>query len=117
MSMSINYVFAGLAVADRDAAAAWYERFFGRPPDIIPNDREVMWQLNEGANLYVIADVERAGRGTIAIAVDSMANHLEDLAGRGIEAGPIEDIPGAGRKSVVFDPDGNKVSILELVAG
>ncbi|MCU1449436.1 MAG: glyoxalase [Acidimicrobiales bacterium] len=115
--MTINYVFPGLAVADRDAAAAWYERFFGRPPDIIPNEAEVMWQLNDGASLYVIANPERAGRGTLALAVDSMERHLKDLASRGIEAGPIEEIPGAGRKSVVVDPDGNMLSMLELVAG
>jgi glyoxylase I family protein len=112
--MSINYVFAGLAVADRDAAAAWYERFFGRPPDIVPNDREVMWQLKEGANLYVIADAERAGRGTMTIAVDSLDGFLEDLARRGVEAGPIEAIPDVGRKAAVIDPDGNVVSIVEI---
>ncbi|HEY4429287.1 MAG TPA: hypothetical protein VGN08_13885 [Solirubrobacteraceae bacterium] len=34
----ITHLFAGISVADRDAAAAWYERLTGRPPDLIPND-------------------------------------------------------------------------------
>ena len=42
--MDITYVFAGLAVANRNEAAAWYERLLGRPPDFLPNDAEAAWQ-------------------------------------------------------------------------
>ena len=43
--MGITYVFAGLVVANRNQAAAWYERLLGRPPDFLPNDAEAVWQV------------------------------------------------------------------------
>jgi len=41
---------------------------------------------------------------------------LADIAGHGITTGAIEAIPGAGRKSVVTDPDGNALSVVEILA-
>jgi hypothetical protein len=33
----ITQVFSGIPVADLDVAARWYERLWGRPPDLEPN--------------------------------------------------------------------------------
>ncbi|MGH2446984.1 MAG: VOC family protein [Chloroflexota bacterium] len=112
--MDVTYAFAGLAVANRDEAAAWYERLLGRPPTFLPNDAEAVWQVAETASLYLVADPERAGRGVIALVVDDLDRTLAEVARRGIAARAIEDIPGAGRKSVVIDLDGNALSILEV---
>jgi hypothetical protein len=43
--MSVTHVFAGIPVADFDAALPWYERFAARPPDLVPHSREAAWQL------------------------------------------------------------------------
>jgi predicted enzyme related to lactoylglutathione lyase len=114
-SMSINYIFAGLVVMNRDQAAAWYERLFGKPPDFLPNDTEAVWQVADTASVYVVADADRAGRGVVALVVDDLDATLAEIAGRGIVTGPIQEIPGAGRKSVITDPDGNAVSMLEIL--
>ena len=37
--MAITLLFAGVPVADYDAARPWYERLFGRAPDMLPHDR------------------------------------------------------------------------------
>jgi hypothetical protein len=42
--MTIDLLFAGVAVADLDAAKAWYGRLFGRFADVLVSDDEVMWQ-------------------------------------------------------------------------
>jgi PhnB protein len=39
-------LFAGIPVAGYADARAWYERLFGRPPDLIPNENEAAWQLS-----------------------------------------------------------------------
>lgn len=114
--MDINYVFAGLVVANRDEATAWYERLFGRPPDFLPNDAEAVWQLAATGSAYLVADADRAGRGIMALVVDDLNASLAEIASRGIEVGAIEEIPGSGRKSVIIDPDGNAVSMLEILA-
>jgi hypothetical protein len=53
--MAVTHVFAGIPVADRDAAVGWYERLAARPPDLIPNADEAAWQLNDTGWVYVIA--------------------------------------------------------------
>ena len=114
--MDITYVFAGLVVTNRDKAAAWYERLLGRSPDFLPNDAEAVWQLAGTASVYLLADADRAGRGVMALVVTDLGATLAEIAGRGIVSGAIEEIPGAGRKAVITDPDGNAVSILEILA-
>ena len=42
--MDVDVLFAGATVTDFEEAQAWYERFFGRAPNIVANDEEVMWQ-------------------------------------------------------------------------
>ena len=42
--LAVQQMFAGTAVADYDAALAWYERFMGRPPDFFPQEKEAVWQ-------------------------------------------------------------------------
>jgi len=63
--MDIDVLFASAAVSDLGRAQGWYERFFGRPPDIVPNKQELIWKANDSAWVYVIYDVERAGHGVI----------------------------------------------------
>src|SRR5262245_281407 len=70
--MEVGYVFAGLVVADRDQAVAWYERLLGRPADMLPNDAEAAWQLVGQASVYLLADPARAGRGVMALVVDDL---------------------------------------------
>ena len=70
--MGITYVFAGLVVANRNQAAAWYERLLGRPPDFLPNDAEAVWQVAGTASVYLLADADRAGRGVLTLVVDDL---------------------------------------------
>lgn len=113
--MHITYAFAGLLVANRDVAAAWYEGLLGKPPDFLPNANEAVWQLAATASLYLRVHTAQAGHGVVTLVVDDLDGTLAEIAGRGIVTGVIEDIPGAGRKSVMSDPDGNRVEIVELL--
>jgi hypothetical protein len=115
--MDTNYVFAGLAVKNRDHAAAWYERLLGRPPTFLPNDSEAVWQLASTSSVYLLADANRAGRGVMAMVVDNLETTLAEISRRGISSDRIEEIPGAGRKAVITDPDGNEISLLQINAG
>ncbi|MFL5797642.1 MAG: VOC family protein [Actinomycetota bacterium] len=42
---------------------------------------------------------------------------VAELAGRGIVAGPIEPQGDASRKSIVVDPDGNTLALIEVTGG
>lgn len=114
--MGITYAFACLAVANRDQAAAWYERLFGRPPNFLPNDAEAVWQVANTASVYLLVDPDRAGRSIVTLVVDDLSGSLAEINERGIASGAIEEIPGAGRKSMISDPDGNVVAFVEIPA-
>lgn len=108
-------MFASIPVSTLQRSVEWYERLFGRPVDIDINPTEVMWRINDGAWLYLIADRDRAGNGVVAIAVEDVAEAISELSGRGIELGPAEPQGEDGAlKSVVFDPDGNSVALLQV---
>jgi predicted enzyme related to lactoylglutathione lyase len=112
--MSIEYVFAGLAVSQIDAGVEWYERLLGRPPDMLPNEREAAWQVAQTASVYIVADEARAGRSAVTMFVDDLDAELEAIMDRGIPVGEIEFAPGLFRRVEVSDPDGNTIQLAEL---
>jgi predicted enzyme related to lactoylglutathione lyase len=112
--MAAKVLFASLPVKDFKTARAWYERFFGRPADVVAHEHEVMWQVTDGAWLYIVLNALQAGTGTVAMTVPDIEAETSALSQRGIRTGPIKDEGDAGRKSIVFDPDGNSIAILEV---
>jgi catechol 2,3-dioxygenase-like lactoylglutathione lyase family enzyme len=106
--MHITHAFAGIAAADYPALRDWYERLFGREPDLVPHDREVAWRLTETGWIYVVEDPERAGLGLLTLLVDDLDAHGEELRERGFEPQEVED---GVRKLELVDPEGNRVSL------
>jgi predicted enzyme related to lactoylglutathione lyase len=115
--MAVSYLFAGIPVADYDAARPWYERLIGRAPDMLPHDREAAWQLSETGWIYVVADAERAGRALVTLLVDDLDSEVAALAERGIACEPIETVPGKFRRTAVVDPEGNRVAFAQPLGG
>jgi predicted enzyme related to lactoylglutathione lyase len=111
--MNITHVFAGIAVSDFGSARDWYERLFGRPPNVVPKQDEGVWHLTSTSSIYVVQDGTRAGRSLLTLAVDDLDEHLAELAERGLRAGRIDTVPGVTRKAVVIDPDGNAITFFE----
>jgi catechol 2,3-dioxygenase-like lactoylglutathione lyase family enzyme len=112
--MAFTAVFAGIHVADLDAARAWYERFAGRPPDLIPNDDEVAWRFTDSGWIYVVRDAERAGTAAVTLLVDDLGERLAGLAERDIESGELETYANGVRHVVITDPEGNTIAFGEV---
>jgi hypothetical protein len=110
-AMPVTHLFASIHVADRDAAARWYERFAGRPPDLMPSDDEAAWRLTDTGWICVIADPDRAGSALHTLLVDDLDAFLAGLAERGIVAEPVTTIGDGVRRTMVADPDGNRLQI------
>jgi hypothetical protein len=109
--MAVMHLFASIPVANRDAAAGWYERLTGRPPDLVPNDDEAAWRLTDTGWVYVIADPDRAGSALHTLLVDDLDGFLAGLAARGIDADPIGVMDNGVRRTLVTDPDGNRLQL------
>lgn len=107
----VTHTFAGIPVADRDAAVGWYERFAGRAPDLVPNEDEAAWQMSETGWICLIADAGRAGSAVHTLLVDDLDVFLAGLTERGIAGGPVETIGDAARRTIITDPDGNRLKV------
>jgi predicted enzyme related to lactoylglutathione lyase len=111
--MAIEHVFAGIPVSDYGAARPWYERLFGRAPDVNVTDTECMWQLATAGWVYIVEDRERAGHALFTVLVDDLPTHIAALATHGLTTGEVETMPGAARVAAIIDADGNKIQFGE----
>jgi catechol 2,3-dioxygenase-like lactoylglutathione lyase family enzyme len=103
--VAATHVFAGIPVADFDAARAWYEELLGRPADLVPHESEVAWQMTDSGWIYVVQDADRAGRALVTVLVD-------DLDALSLD-GESETVPGKFRNTVVTDPEGNRIQFAQ----
>jgi predicted enzyme related to lactoylglutathione lyase len=104
-------LFAGIPVSDIASGREWHETFLGRSPDMVPNEREVCWQVADGGWIYVVEDADRTGKGLLTLLVDDLDAELAKLAERGVEPGSLDVIPNAARKAEFVDPDGNRITL------
>lgn len=109
--MAFTHVFASLPVAELSRSASWYERFAGRPADLVPNERELAWQFTDNGWIYLILDARHAGTGLCTLLLDDLDDTLAELATRGILSSPVETIGPGVRRATVTDPDGNRVNL------
>lgn len=112
-----DYLFAGVVVAEIDAATEWYTKLFGRAPTFRPNDYESVWQAVETGSVYLKADPPHAGHSVLTVAVANLDAEVAALRSRGIEPGPVEPVGTVGIESKLADPDGNRVTLVEIRAG
>ena len=111
--MAITYVFAGIPTADYAAALPWFERLFGRPPDLLPQDEEAAWELTDTGWIYLVADAGRAGKSLLTLLVDNLDEQLAALAERGLAPDETETLANSGRKAAFIDPDGNQITFAQ----
>ena len=115
-ALPVEVAFLCVPISDLRRLGDFYARLFGRPADIDVNDDEVMWCVVPGAAwLYVVVDRARAGRTVVTLSVGDLEAVVGDLAERGIEPARREEVPGAGHKAILVDPDGNEITLLEVV--
>jgi predicted enzyme related to lactoylglutathione lyase len=108
--MRITTVFAGVAVADFDAALAWYERLLGRPADQRPMEGLAQWSVTREGGIQVVHDAGRAGTAMVTLTVDDVDGSVAALQGRGLTPEPITTGTFA-RFTTLTDPAGNTITL------
>ncbi|HST12819.1 MAG TPA: VOC family protein [Terriglobales bacterium] len=112
--MSIENAIASIAVKDLGAAVAWYQRLLGRAADSVPMPEVAEWKFPRGGWLQVYLVPERAGNGSVTLAVnniDQMVAHVEKL---GIDTS--QRTSGAKVKTLmIVDPEGNHIAFAEAI--
>lgn len=102
-------LFAGICVRDYEAAKQWYESFLGREPDFVAHSTECVWELGEGRSIFILEDIERAGKATHTIFVEDLETTVDEIGARGIEPAERETYSNGVRKVTYRDADGNEI--------
>jgi hypothetical protein len=110
--MDVEVAFTGVAVSDLAVGQDFFERMFGKPPDVLVSENEVMWRVNESAWLYIVVDPARAGHALAASSVTDLDAALDELAARGLQPSKLEEHDGGARKATFLDPDGNTAALI-----
>jgi catechol 2,3-dioxygenase-like lactoylglutathione lyase family enzyme len=105
-------LIAGVPVSDLPVSMEWYQRFFGREPDLVAGD-EILWDVRPGATLFIEPNEAAAGSGHVTFGVIGLDELLEQLDAAGIEHEPIETYGNGVRHVSIRDPDGNLVAYAE----
>jgi glyoxylase I family protein len=112
MLLHINHVLAAIPVTDIDVATRWYERLFGGPPTNNPMPSLVEWQVTSTGWVQVFVDTQRAGGSAVNLAVDGLEGAVDEMAGRGLYPGEIQDVNKGVQLSALSDPDGNTITLI-----
>lgn len=108
--MSVD-LFAGLLVAELDAAVDWYTRLFGVEPSFRPDDTEAVWQIDERRFVYLKSHQGTPGGGLVTILVEDLDGFLRAAADRGVVPDGREEYGEGVSKAVFHDPDGNEFGV------
>ena len=109
--MAVENVFASVAVKDLGIAEAWYSKLLGQSPSK-PMPEVLEWKLAGGGGLQVYRLPERAGHGSLTLAVRDLDAEISKLEAMGADT---SERPSSTRVRTVMvtDPDGNHVALAE----
>jgi predicted enzyme related to lactoylglutathione lyase len=112
--MSIDNAIASVAVKDLSSAVPWYEALFGRAPDSTPMPEVAEWKFARGGWLQVYQLPERAGNGSVTLAVSDIEEAAAHVRKLGIDTGQRSSGPKV-KTLMIADPDGNHIAFAEAV--
>jgi catechol 2,3-dioxygenase-like lactoylglutathione lyase family enzyme len=101
-------LFAGIRVADFEAALPWYERLLGGPPSFRAHETEVVWELAEGRSVFIHEGAEPGG-AEHTVFIDDLDSLVAEIATRGLEPDRRETYSNGVRKATYRDADGNEI--------
>lgn len=102
-------------VRDLDAARAFYTERLGFRETYVEEESRLA-ELERAGMHIALAEGEPNDRGVAAVDVDDVRAEAERLRGEGIEVGVVLEIHDEVRLVDVFDPDGNRVQLVEQIA-
>ena len=112
--MPIINALASVAVKDLGATVKWYEKILERRPDARPMPEVAEWKFEHGGGLQVYQLPERAGAGSVTLAVSRLSSTIAHLDKCGVDT--RQRTSGDKVRTVmVTDPDGNHIAFAEAL--
>lgn len=101
-------------VRDLDAGRAFYTKELGFTETYVDDDGS--WaKLERGAMQIGLSEGEPEDAGVATVDVSDIMAEAERLRAQGVEVGTVLELHGEMRLLDVFDPDGNRVQLVQEV--
>ena len=102
-------------VRDLDAALGFFAGTLGFTVNVL--DEEARWaSLERGTMLVGLAEGEpESGGGVATVDVDDVKAEAERLRAAGVEVGVVLELHGQVRLLDVYDPDGNRIQLAQVL--
>jgi catechol 2,3-dioxygenase-like lactoylglutathione lyase family enzyme len=113
--LSSNAVRVWYHVRNLDEARAFYTQKLGFAETFL-NDDDRWAKLERGDMQIALAEGEPHEGGVAAVDVDDVRAEAERLRGEGVEVGVVLEIHNEVRLVDVYDPDGNRIQLVEQIA-
>jgi catechol 2,3-dioxygenase-like lactoylglutathione lyase family enzyme len=101
-------------VRDLDAARAFYTRKLGFEETYVDEESRLA-ELERGGMHIALAEGEPHDRGVAAVDVEDVREETERLRSQDVEVGVVLEIHNEIRLADVYDPDGNRVQLVEQI--
>ena len=112
--MTIDNAIASVAVKNLADAMAWYQQLLGRAADSRPMPEVAEWKFPQGGWLQVYQLPERAGHGSVTLAVSNLDEIAAHVAKLGVDTS--QRTSGAKVKTLmIVDPDENHIAFAEAL--
>jgi predicted enzyme related to lactoylglutathione lyase len=111
--MPIENVLASVAVGDLDAAVKWYEKLLDMPASR-PMAEVAEWRFPRGGGLQVYKLPERAGSGSVTLAVTAIEEQIAHLDHLNIDTSHRTSNDKV-KTVMITDPDGNHIAFAEAM--
>jgi catechol 2,3-dioxygenase-like lactoylglutathione lyase family enzyme len=112
--LEITEVTLGIPVVDLTRSRDWYERLLGFPPELEPVAG--MAEFRIAGTWLQLREVRVSRPGwSFRIGVRNLDAEFDRLRADGFDPTEIETVPGVIRFVRLTDPDGNTVSLYELL--
>ena len=112
--MSITNALASVAVHNLSESVKYYQTLFGRPADSTSMAEVAEWKFERGGWLQVYQLEERAGTGSVTLAVSDLDDQIASLRKIGIDPGEPMVSPTV-KVVMIKDPDGNSIAFAQAL--
>lgn len=111
--MPIQNALASIAVADIEQSGLWYAQLIGEPGRR-PMPEVVEWSFPRGGALQVYRAPDRAGKGSLTLAVSDIEEQVRALDAMGVDTSQRSDSDRV-LTVMVKDPDGNSIAFAQAL--
>lgn len=114
LTIDVRETIVAIAVSDIEESREWYNRLFGKEPDLEPFPGNVEYKVG-GAWVQIEKDEVKPSSWNLQLEVRDISRERERLRASGIAATEVKTVPDVISFFDITDPDGNAMRWFQVL--